>query len=224
MSNETVYVPDPPPSECGDVEDDGLYIRGIGGGGWGGGRDGIIPLITPIVPPAGGASGIVTSSTKRSTLRLVDGDAILAHRPEKDWLVGSSRDAWAQHDWHKIHEDIFGMPLAERLDHGACEGMELNEAVVTLAGRQLSASAWNDLGVYARRIGSRTISDDGLHAITLRLLSAWKRRQADAYLARLHELVRKPKTENVREHALKAMRIISAADALWMEVEFETDN
>ncbi len=217
---DPVYVLNPPPSECGKVEKDGMYIRGIGGGGWGGGSGGIIPLIVPIVPAAGDASGIVTATTKRSTLRLVDGDAILAHRPETDWLVGTSRDAWAKHDWHQFHEDIFGMPLAERLENGWCEDMELSEAAVTLAHRQLSAAGWNDLGVYAKRIASRTVSNDGLHAITLRLLSAWKRRQADAFLARLHELARKPKTEDLRPHILKAMRIISVSDALWMEETF----
>lgn len=220
MSANDVYVPDPPPSECGEVSDDGLYIRGIGGGGWGGGGGGLIPLIVPIVPPAGDPSGIVTATTKRSTLRLVDGDAILGHLPEKDWLIGSSREAWAKHDWQQFHEDIFGMPLAERLENGACEDMELSEAAVTLANRQLSATAWNDLGVWARRIASRTVSNDGLHAITLRLVSAWKRRQADAFLARLHELARKPKTEDLRPHILRAMRIISVADAVWMEDSF----
>lgn len=213
---DPVYVLNPPPSECGDVVDQGLYIRGIGGG-FGGGGGGFIPLITPIVPPAGDPSGIVTATTKRSTLRLVDGDAILGHRPETEWLVGSSREAWAKQDWQQFHEDIFGMPLAERLENGWCEDMELSEAAVTLANRQLSATAWNDLGVWARRIASRTVSNDGLHAITLRLISAWKRRQADAFLARLHELARRPKTEDLRPHILRAMRIISVADAVWME-------
>lgn len=223
-ANDSVYVPNPPPSECGDVVDEGLYIRGISGGGWGGGTDGLIPPITPIVPPSGDATGIVTGTTKRSTLRLVDGDAILAHRPEGDWLIGASRASWANNNWLQLHDDIFGMPMAERLGHGVCEDMGLSEAVVTLSQRQLSNTAWHDLSVYAKRIAARTVSNDGLHSISLRLLSAWKRRQPDAYLARLHEMIRKPDTEALRPSILAAMRIIAKADALWLEDTFETGN
>jgi hypothetical protein len=64
----------------------------------------------------------------------VDGDAILARRPEEEWLAGSSARSAEKRSGDQWAMDVFGMTLTKRLTTGDCSGLKsADEAILHLS-------------------------------------------------------------------------------------------
>lgn len=222
MSN-SVVIKNPPESACGNVQPGGTYLRGVGGGGWGGGDDGVLLLGTAIWPARGDASGVVTKATKRTTPRTVDATAVLANAPEKDWLVAQSKDNWLDRNWQKFDQHAFGMPARERLDNGILAGVTSIEEAAEI----LQAITFNGHGP---SIGRRleilthiTVTDQRLHPVSLEAWRAFKAGHPYLVLARLHDLLNRRPGMDAADAAYAAMELIAPEDMFWRQLQKEID-
>lgn len=219
----SLIIPNPPPSACGDVVEGGIYLRGIGGGGWGGGGGGILDKIRAIWPARGDDTHVVTGTTKRSVVRVVEASAVWNNAPEEDWLVAGSRAAYLDRKWDKEWREMFGMPWSERKDNGVLESVSSIEgAQKVLMG--LTISNWDNLNYYATET-VRACLDTPAYDDAMAIWRAVQANQPAFYiLARIHQFLRGRNVPFAAvESALKAMRTIAFADSGWMRLRLNDE-
>jgi hypothetical protein len=94
---------------CGWPVEGGLYLVTDGGS-----REGVLAPVVLIDPP------VPTQRKPHRGPLLVRGQHILDRLPEDKWVVGSSAKTVERNRADQVWEDLFGMPLRERLGMGAC--------------------------------------------------------------------------------------------------------
>lgn len=217
---DVVYIPEPPPSACGNVVDDGIYVRGIGGGGWGGGEGGSAHLITPLWPPRGDNSGIVTS-TPRTTPRVVVADAVLAGLPEEQWLAASSQQHYWKREWAAQTAYWAGMTLRRRLNNGILLGVtDQDEALQRLLALAPQGSDWQQVGGLLNGISHVTKAMTGnVHSLVMDAYLAWKENKPWRVLALTHMLLDKRRPKDIRSDLLNLLGLIAPDDMYWRRNE-----
>lgn len=220
MSDTTIVITDPPESRCGTVKRDGTYLRGVGGGGWGGGSGGVRMLGTAIWPARGDASGVVTQATKRTVPRVVAADAVLANAPEPDWLAAQSKKNWLKGNWEKFDERVFGMPARRRLDNGFLAGI----TSIDEAASRLQALTFNGqhatVGRRLQILSRLTVDNEAVHPVSLDAWRSYKEGQPFLVLARMHEIVGRNQIDlGTADAALAVMQAIAPEDMFWRQLE-----
>lgn len=217
----TICIPEPPPSACGEVQEDGVYMRGLGGGGWGGGS-GTRYVFTAIWPPAGDDSQIVTGASKRTVPRIVNLDAVLAYLPESEWLLAQSRSNYLAKRWEDHETVVFGMPARRRLDWGILEGVKtVKEAQETLQGLKPHPRIWQNAGNGVMRLSRVTLENERLHPLVQAAHEAWKQQIPFLVLARMHEIVRRcgKQDQEARSGAYYVIECLAAEDLFALQLE-----
>lgn len=212
-----VCIPEPPRSRCGYVKEGGVYVRGTGGGGWGGG-DGTAYLFTAVYPAPGDASGVVTS-TRQTTVRVVDAEAVLANMPEADWLCGSSEKHYVKRLWAQRAEHVYGMPLTRRLNHGILEGVTTAEEAQEILIAMVPGRSWGQIGRAIGRLSTMTVTKENLHGFVQDAYSAWQHGKVWQVLACLHMLLRKNLPSDIRTQAMNTLELVAPEDRFWLEME-----
>lgn len=115
--------------KCGWPKEGGLYLVTDERS-----EDGTLAAIVLIDPPIP-----VQRDPHRGPI-LVDGQKILARLPEDEWVIGSSAKTVAKKRADEVWEEMFGMPLSERLSTGDCKGIKTGEEAYE---RILSLVSWN---------------------------------------------------------------------------------
>lgn len=111
--------------KCGKKQPGGIYIDSEDGS-----PDGVLPMWTRLDPPIPCADKFHRSAI------IVDGAAILARKPEKDWLAGSSKDRTEKMKADEWALERFGMTINKRLRFGECLGLKgPDEAMEKLLGQ-----------------------------------------------------------------------------------------
>lgn len=218
-------IPEPPPSACGDVQEGGLYLRGAGGGAWGGGENGTDYLFTAIWPAAGDDSGIVTAAKTRTVPRVVDMDAVLAYAPEQDWLIAQSRSNWLAKNWEQLEVQVFGMPAKERLGEGILEDITtVKEAQEFLQALRPNPAHWQNAGRTIHAISRQTVEKERLHSAVLQAYKHWQQGVPFLVLARMHELYRRCRAgdEEIRQRVLTVIEYLAPEDRFWLQLENTT--
>jgi hypothetical protein len=216
---EIVCINEPPPSACGQVKEDAIYLRGTGGGGWGGG-EGTAYKFTAVYPAPGDATGVVTG-TKYTTPRVVHAEAVLANMPEADWLASSSEVHYVERLWAQRAEHVYGMPLRRRLDHGILDGVTTaEEAQAVLLGMKPADCSWPQAGPAISRLSKLTVEKENLHGLVQDAYDAWRQGKVWRVVACLHLLLAKKNLPRpVRTQALAALECIAPEDRFWLEME-----
>lgn len=216
---DNIIIPEPPPSACGYVKEGGVYVRGAGGGGWGGGKDGTGYLIVAVFPAPGDETGLVTG-TQRTTLRIVDADAVLANEPEEDWLIAQSRVNHLEKRLAEGADSIFGMPAKRRLNKGFLEGVtDPMEAQQRLLALQPDGE-WRQVGRAINQLSRLTVDAERFHPLVMAAWAGFRAGKPWKVLAHMHELLdRKRLPEDIKQRALTVLETVMPAECYWRKIE-----
>lgn len=215
---DDICIPQPPDRACGSVKTKKTYLRGQGGGGWGGGEGGTNYLFIPIVPPLGDESGVVTETSRRTIVRLIDLDVALSGAPEADWLIGNSLTNYLDKQWELHEVTVFGMLARQRLGNGIMEDVDsVAEAQQRLLAMKPDPRTWRSVGSGLAALARYTVENDALHTLVLGARNAHAKDKPFLVLARMHELLlRKRVPSDVRARAVSIVGQLAAEDEFWV--------